>query len=97
MQISEELIKQITNAVLSEMGQETDHIHLPRCLLWQGGTGSMKKRHPTEIIRGRSRDRSKGSCDRSRAAFQKEIKRTICGILLKMFLKNVKAGIEVKE
>ena len=36
-------------------GRRLDHIHLPRCLLWQGGTGSMKKRHPTEIIRGRSR------------------------------------------
>ena len=42
MQISEELIKQITNAVLSEMGQENASDSPQKRLLWQDGTGSMK-------------------------------------------------------
>ena len=105
MQISEELIKQITNAVLSQMSQD--------------GTSSDTNPHPAagasadEIPSMVGRDRineiktsyadyphaKKGTDPKEvvigvGAAFQKEITKTICGIPLDEVLRNVKAGIE---
>ena len=95
MQISEELIKQITNAVLSEMGQETGS-HTSSEVPSMAGRDRINE----EKTSYRDYPRAKQGTDPKEvvigvgAAFQKEIKRTICGILLEDVLKNVKAGIE---
>lgn len=104
MQISEELVKQITNAVLSQMSQSGvsssagDTISVPsagkmpslagRERINEGKTSyasyprAKKGTDPKEVVIGVG------------AAFQKEIKKTICGIPLDDVLRNVKAGIE---
>ena len=95
MQISEELIKQITNAVLSEMGQETASHTATE-------VPSMAGRDRINEVKTSYKDypKAKQGTDPKEvvigvgAAFQKEIKRTICGIPLEEVLKNVKAGIE---
>lgn len=83
MQISEELIKQITNAVLSEMGQETGS-HTSSEVPSMAGRDRINE----EKTSYRDYPRAKQGTDPKEvvigvgAAFQKEIKRTICGILL---------------
>lgn len=102
MQINEELIKQITNAVLSQMSH-TDSSSV------SGTPAAASSTVPS--MAGRDRINEEKS-DYSRypraqkgtdpkevvigvgAAFQREITRTICNIPLDEVLKNVKAGIE---
>ena len=89
MQISEDLIKQITNAVLQEMGQSAnstslvgkDRINLKRTS-YANYKKAAKGTNPKEVVIGVG------------AAFQREIKRTICNIPLDEVLENLKAGIE---
>ena len=104
MQISEELVKQITNAVLSQMSQSGvssstgDHITAPS----SGKSLSLagRERINEEKTSYASYPRAKKGTDPKEvvigvgAAFQKEIKKTICGIPLDDVLRNVKAGIE---
>lgn len=106
MQISEDLIKQITNAVMSEMQRRSedtsDNVSDSRFQTSSAPVLSMAGRDrinlektdysaypkaaqgtdPKEVVIGVG------------AAFQREIKKTICGIPLDDVLTNVKAGIE---
>lgn len=95
MQISEDLIKQITNAVLAEMGQHAqaasssevpsmagrDRINEKKSD-YSGYPKAQKGTDPKEVVIGVG------------AAFQREIHKTICGIPLDDVIRNVKAGIE---
>lgn len=104
MQISEELVKQITNAVLSQMSQSGvsslagDHITAPS----SGKSLSLagRERINEKKTSYASYPRAKKGTDPKEvvigvgAAFQKEITKTICGIPLDDVLRNVKAGIE---
>ena len=97
MQMNEELIKKIVDAVMAEIGQlehktETkpsegtslagkDRINEHKTD-YSGYPKAKKGTDPKEIVIGVG------------AAFQKEIKRTICDIPLDEVLRNVKAGIE---
>ena len=95
MQISEELIKQITNAVLSEMGQETavqSSSEVPS-MAGQDRINEVKTSY-REYPRAKQGTDPKEVVIGVGAAFQREIRRTICGIPLEDVLKNVKAGIE---
>ena len=105
MQISEELIKQITSAVLSQMSQNKNSSDsIPGA-----SVARQADEIPSMIGKDRINDiktsyaeypRAKKGTDPKEvvigvgAAFQKEITRTICGIPLDEVLKNVKAGIE---
>ncbi|MBU3839671.1 MAG: propanediol/glycerol family dehydratase medium subunit [Candidatus Ruminococcus intestinipullorum] len=89
MQISEDLIKQITNAVLQEMGQSANSTSLvgkdrinPKRTSYANYKKAAKGTNPKEVVIGVG------------AAFQREIKRTICNIPLDEVLENLKAGIE---
>lgn len=98
MQISEDLIRQITNAVLQEMGQpQASASAAPSCeapsmagrdrineakTSYKDYPRAAKGTDPKEVVIGVG------------AAFQREIKRTICNIPLDEVLRNVKAGIE---
>lgn len=101
MQISEELIKQITNAVLSQMTQSgssspEEHSAAPSAMPSLAG----KERINEEKTSYASYPRARKGTDPKEvvigvgAAFQKEITKTICGIPLDDVLRNVKAGIE---
>lgn len=85
MQINEDLIKQITNAVLEEMKVPST-------------SGRDRINEKKTSYKGRSR--AKGGTDPKEvvigvgAAFQMEIQKTICGIPLDQVLLNIKAGIE---
>ena len=104
MQISEELVKQITNAVLSQMSQSGvsssagDTISVPSAGKMPSLAG--RERINEEKTSYASYPRAKKGTDPKEvvigvgAAFQKEIKKTICGIPLDDVLRNVKAGIE---
>lgn len=98
MQINEDLVKQITNAVLTEMKQQKskegassdssipdmagrDRINEVKTS-YASYPRAKKGTDPKEVVIGVG------------AAFQKEIKKTICGIELDDVLKNIKAGIE---
>ena len=106
MQISEDLIKQITNAVMTEMQRRSedpcagssdcastaasapvpsmagrDRIN-PEKTDYSGYPKAAQGTDPKEVVIGVG------------AAFQREIKKTICGIPLDDVLTNVKAGIE---
>lgn len=100
MQIDENLVKQVVSAVLAQMGQgEAENAASPlpaqaeipmagRDRLnaektdYSGYPKAMQGTDPKEVVIGVG------------AAFQKEIKKTICGLSLDDVLKNVKAGIE---
>lgn len=102
MQINEELVKQITNAVLSQMSQSGvssstgDNTAAASKMLSLAG----RERINEEKTSYASYPRAKKGSDPKEvvigvgAAFQKEIKKTICGIPLDDVLRNVKAGIE---
>ncbi len=104
MQISEELVKQITNAVLSQMSQSGvsssagDHTSVPSAGKMPSLAG--RERINEEKTSYASYPRAKKGTDPKEvvigvgAAFQKEIKKTISGIPLDDVLRNVKAGIE---
>ena len=103
MQINEELVRQITNAVLSQMSHTgsssvsgdalpasssvvpsmagRDRINEEKTD-YSGYPRAQKGTDPKEVVIGVG------------AAFQREIKRTICDIPLDEVLRNVKAGIE---
>ena len=98
MQISEDLIRQITNAVVSQMSQNG-----------QGASSYGSNRTPSMAGRSRINEEKTSYKDYPRArkgtdpkevvigvgaAFQKEITKTISGIPLDDVLRNVKAGIE---
>ncbi len=105
MQISEELVRQITNAVLSQMSQSgnasaNDDI---------AANAPAQKKMPSLAGRERINEERTSYADYPRAhhgtdpkevvigvgaAFQKEITKTIGGIPLNDVLRNVKAGIE---
>ena len=97
MQISETLVKQITEAVIAQMqNRQGDSVSaVPSSEVpsmaghdritemktsYSGYPRAKKGTDPKEVVMG--------------AAFQREIKKTICGIPLEDVLKNVKAGIE---
>ena len=112
MQISEELIRQITSAVISQMSQAGASSKSGST----AGTGDVSGSWSTSAgevpsMAGRERineektsyadyPRAKQGTDPKEvvigvgAAFQREIKKTICGIPLDEVLRNVKAGIE---
>lgn len=97
MQISEELIRQITQAVIAHMGQDgqdappasspvpsmagRERINEEKSD-YSGYPKAAKGTDPKEVVIGVG------------AAFQREIKKTICGIPLDDVLRNLKAGIE---
>lgn len=96
MQISEELVKQIVSAVIKQVEnekQEAPSAPKKNPMIGRERINEVKTDYssypkakqgtdPKEIVIGVG------------AAFQKEIKKTICGIDLEEVLKNVKAGIE---
>lgn len=101
MQISEELIRQITNAVISQMSlADASSV---------SGSGSSGSEVPSMAGQERINEAKTSYADYPRAvqgtdpkevvigvgaAFQREIRKTICGIPLDEVLRNVKAGIE---
>lgn len=99
MQISEELIRQITNAVLNQMTQP-DSSSIPGNTASSVPSMTGKERINEEKTSYASYPRAGKGTDPKEvvigvgAAFQKEIKKTICGIPLDDVLRNVKAGIE---
>lgn len=101
MQLNDNLVKQITDAVLAEMKQKVE----------KTDTNTVASVSAVSSIAGRERineiktsyssySRAKKGTDPKEvvvgvgAAFQKEIQKTICDIPLDDVLKNVKAGIE---
>ena len=101
MQMNEELIKKIVDAVMEQIGQQEsgaegqpsgegsslagrDRINEKKTD-YSGYPRAKKGTDPKEIVIGVG------------AAFQREIKRTICDIPLEDVLRNVKAGIEEEE
>lgn len=103
MQISEDLVKQITNAVMTEM-QRRNEEHSAN-LSGSGSSSPIPSMAGRERINPEKTDYSgypkaaQGTDPKEvvigvGAAFQKEIKKTICGIPLDDVLSNVKAGIE---
>lgn len=98
MQVSEDLIKQITNAVLAQLGQQPETAASPsekevsslagrdrineKKSDYSGYPKAVKGTDPKEVVIGVG------------AAFQREINKTICGIPLDEVIQNVKAGIE---
>ena len=103
MQINEELVKQITNAVLSQMS------HAGSSSVSGGALPSSSSAVPSMAGRDRINEEKSDYSGYPRAqkgtdpkevvigvgaAFQREIKRTICDIPLDEVLRNVKAGNE---
>ena len=103
MQINEELVRQITNAVLSQMSQ-TGGSSVSGNAVSASDVPSMagQDRINEEKTSYADYPRAKKGTDPKEvvigvgAAFQKEITKTICGIPLDDVLRNVKAGIEVE-
>ena len=100
MQINEELVRQITNAVLSQMSQ-TGGSSVSGNAVSASDVPSMagQDRINEEKTSYADYPRAKGTDPKEvvigvGAAFQKEITKTICGIPLDDVLRNVKAGIE---
>lgn len=105
MQISEELVRQITNAVLSQMSQSgasstsEDHTAVtpsPEHMPSLAGRERINKEKTSYADYPRA---EKGTAPKEvvigvGAAFQAEIRKTITGISLDDVLRNVKAGIE---
>lgn len=106
MQINEDLVKQITSAVMTEMQRRSEE-HSANL----SGSESATASSPVSSMAGRDRinpektdysgypKAAQGTDPKEvvigvGAAFQKEIKKTICGIPLDDVLSNVKAGIE---
>ena len=104
MQINEDLIKQITNAVLTQMEQAASSAGSPSfsdtSLSEQLPSLAGKERINEEKTSYRDYPRARKGTDPKEvvigvgAAFQKEITKTISGIPLNDVLRNVKAGIE---
>lgn len=103
MQINEDLVKQITNAVLSQIGHTASSGSLSvsdASLSGQLPSLAGKERINEEKTSYRDYPRARKGTDPKEvvigvgAAFQKEITKTINGIPLDDVLRNVKAGIE---
>lgn len=101
MQINEELVKQIVNAVIEQMGQQGDKpVTAPVAPAPSVTTMAGRDRINAQKTDYSGYPRAKKGTDPKEivigvgAAFQKEIKRTICDIPLDEVLRNVKAGIE---
>ena len=104
MQINEDLIKQITNAVLTQMEQAASSAGSPSAsdtsLSEQLPSLAGKERINEEKTSYHDYPRARKGTDPKEvvigvgAAFQKEITKTINGIPLDSVLRNVKAGIE---
>lgn len=101
MQMNEDLIKQITNAVLAEMkqkGKDAGTTAVPSASAMPSMAGR-ERIHETKTSYASWARAKKGTDPKEvvigvGAAFQKEIRKTICGIPLDEVLENVKAGIE---
>lgn len=96
MQINEDLVKQITDAVLAEMKQKKSPAVQPALVPSMAGRDRINEEKTSYASYPRA---AKGTDPKEvvigvGAAFQKEIQKTICGIPLDDVLKNVKAGIE---
>ena len=96
MQINEDLVKQITDAVLAEMKQKKNPAVQPALIPSMAGRDRINEEKTSYASYPRA---AKGTDPKEvvigvGAAFQKEIQKTICGIPLDDVLKNVKAGIE---
>lgn len=102
MQMNEELIKQIVDAVMQQLGQLDNQIDAKTATTSETAGDSLAGR---DRINEKKTDyssypRAKKGTDPKEivigvgAAFQREIKRTICDIPLDEVLRNVKAGIE---
>ena len=98
MQISEDLIRQITNAVLDQMshGDSGESAGSAASFPSLAGRDRINEEHTSYADYPRAK---KGTDPKEvvigvGAAFQREIKKTICGIPLDDVLRNVKAGIE---
>ncbi len=99
MQISEELVKQITEAVVSQMraGGKKPAVEQKAAegnALAGRDRINEKKTSYAHYPKARKGTDPKEVVIGVGAAFQREIKKTICGIPLEDVLKNVKAGIE---
>lgn len=104
MQMNEELIKQIVDAVMAELRQ-SEHITDMKSVAGTSVVSQASDMVGRDRINEQKTDysgypRAKKGTDPKEivigvgAAFQKEIKRTICDIPLEDVLRNVKAGIE---
>lgn len=102
MQMNEELIKQIVDAVMQQLGQldnKTDAKALDTAEATVDSLAGRDRINETKTDYS-SYPRAKKGTDPKEivigvgAAFQREIKRTICDIPLDEVLRNVKAGIE---
>lgn len=112
MQVNEQLVKLITDAVLAELKNKKEtSANITDCQMSHHGESQAYKELSTGSLAGRDRinpvktsytsyPRAKKGTDPKEiiigvgAAFQREIRKTICGIALEDVLKNVKAGIE---
>ena len=102
MQFNEELVRQITNAVLDRMQQTNNSSAVSAKQDAAGEIPSLAGRERINEVRTSYADfpRAQKGMDPKEvvigvgAAFQKEITKTICGIPLDDVLKNIKAGIE---
>jgi hypothetical protein len=101
MQLNDNLVKQITDAVLAEMKQNVEKTDTNTVAATSAVSSIAGRERINEIKTSYSSyPRAKKGTDPKEvvvgvgAAFQKEIQKTICGIPLDDVLKNVKAGIE---
>lgn len=100
MQINEDLVKQITNAVLAQMSQGGGEAAAAAPPSPEPSSLAGHERIHAAKTSYASYPKAKKGTDPKEvvigvgAAFQKEIQKTICGIPLDDVLKNVKAGIE---
>ena len=98
MQISEDLIRQITSAVLDQMSQTgtSETAHPASSIPSLAGRERINEEHTSyaDLPRAKQGTDPKEVVIGVGAAFQKEIQKTICGIPLDDVLRNVKAGIE---
>lgn len=101
MQINEALVRQITEAVMAQLRQQKD-TSLSADVYEEKEAESLAGRERINPVKTdySSYPRARKGTDPKEvvigvgAAFQKEIKKTICGIPLDEVLKNVRAGIE---
>ncbi len=103
MQVNEELVRQIADAVMTQLRKKDEPYH-PAESRPEGkkkGSGMAGKERLNEVKTDYSAfPRAKKGTDPKEvvigvgAAFQREIKKTICGIPLTEVIRNVKAGIE---
>ncbi len=94
MQISEELVKEITQAVVAQMRTGGKDPAGKGSALAGRDRINEKKTSYADYPRARKGTDPKEVVIGVGAAFQREIQKTICGIPLEDVLKNVKAGIE---